>query len=65
MDILDNCTRTAPMTDKGFFNVAYFVTDYLFDVIWALARTVLSPIFLIGWLLADDRPIGDYDWWPS
>ena len=53
------------MTDKGFFNVAYFVTDYLFDVIWALARTVLSPIFLIGWLLADDRPIGDYDWWPS
>jgi len=53
------------MPDKGFFNVAYFVTDYLFDVIWALARTVLSPIFLISWFIADDKPIGDYDWWPN
>lgn len=53
------------MPGKGFFNVAYFVTDYLFDIIWALARTVLSPIFLIGWFIADDKPIGDYDWWPN
>ncbi len=52
------------MSDKGFFNVAYFLVDYVIDVVWVLARTVLSPIFLIGWFLVEDRPFNEYDWWP-
>ncbi len=53
------------MDNKGFLNVAYFLTEYLFDVLWVLVRTVLSPVFLIAWMITDDRPIGEYDWWPN
>lgn len=57
-------TGELPMLDKGLLNVANFLVEYLYDAIWVLARTALSPIFLIYWLLDDDREISEYDWGP-
>lgn len=53
------------MMDKGFLNVSYFIFEYIVDVVWVLVRTVLSPIFLIGWFVVEDRPITEYEWWPK
>lgn len=53
------------MSEKGFVNVAYFVGDLLIDAVWLLLRIALSPVFLIAWFVVEDKPIDQYDWWPS